>query len=48
MLLSASFVPICHALWCFDQTWGDCSTIVIDYDYLPPGRLRLRINKITM
>jgi len=30
------------------QTWGDYSTNVIDYDYLPPARLRLRINKITM
>ena len=28
------------------QTWGDYSTNVIDYDYLPPARLRLRINKI--
>jgi len=34
----------------FNQTWGDYNTNVIDYDYdyLPPGRLRLRINKITM
>jgi len=30
------------------QTWGDYSTNVIDYDYLPPARLRLRINKIAM
>jgi len=30
------------------QTWGDYSTNVIDYDDLPPARLRLRINKITM
>jgi len=30
------------------QTWGDYSTNVIDYDYLPPAPLRLRINKITM
>jgi len=30
------------------QTWGDYITNVIDYDYLPPARLRLRINKITM
>jgi len=31
-----------------DQTWGDFITNVIDYDYLPHARLRLRINKITM
>jgi len=30
------------------QTWGDYSTKVIDYDYLPHARLRLRINKITI
>ena len=32
------------------QTWGDYSIDVIDYDYLPPARLwlRLRITKITM
>jgi len=29
-----------------DQTWGDYSTNVIDYNYLPPARLRL--NKIPM
>jgi len=28
------------------QTWGDYSTNVIDYDYLPLARLRL--NKIAM
>jgi len=31
-----------------EQTWGDYSTNVIDYDYLPPVRLRLRISKITL
>jgi len=31
-----------------NQTWGDYSTNVIDYDHLPTVRLRLRINKITM
>jgi len=30
------------------QTWDDYSTNVIDYNYLPHARLRLRINKITM
>jgi len=29
-----------------NQTWGDYSTNVIDYDFLPHARLR--INKITM
>jgi len=32
----------------YNQTWGDYSTNVIDYDYLPSARLQLRINKITM
>jgi len=31
-----------------NQTWGDYSTNVIDYDHLSTVRLRLRINKITM
>jgi len=30
------------------QTWGNYSTDVIDYDYLPPARFRLLINKIAM
>jgi len=30
------------------QTWGDYITNVIDYDYLPPARLRLRVNKTTL
>jgi len=30
------------------QTSGDHITNVIDYGYLPPARLRLQINKITM
>jgi len=31
-----------------EQTWRDYITNVINYDYLPPARLRLRINKITI
>jgi len=27
---------------------GDHNTDVIDYDYLPPARLRFRIKKVTM
>ena len=34
--------------WCGKQTWSDYSTNVMDYNYLPHTRLRLRINKITM
>jgi len=30
------------------QTLGDYSTNVINYDYLPHARLRLRINRITV
>ena len=35
-----------HFLYCYSQTWGDYNTNVIGYNYLPPARLRLRINKI--
>ena len=30
------------------MAWSDCSTNPIEYDYLPPARLRLRTNKITI
>jgi len=32
---------------CGNQTWSDYSTNVIDYDYLPPARLRLRLRLLS-
>jgi len=37
-----------HSDCTHNQTRGDYRTNVINYDYLPPARLRLRLNKITM